>query len=57
MYVHDYLVKARHDDLMRTCCAAGLPPQARRAHRLRRYRVIAAPTRRLALIRPRKTAA
>jgi hypothetical protein len=33
MYAHDYLVKARHDDLMRTAAQARLAAQARRARR------------------------
>ena len=57
MYVHDYLLKARHDDLMRAAAQSRLAAQAKRAHRPRRHRVIAAPTRRLALIRPRKATA
>ena len=30
MYVHDYLVKARHDDLMRAAAQSRLAAQARR---------------------------
>ncbi len=57
MYVHDCLVKARHDDLMRAAAQSRLAVQTKRAHRPRRHRVIAAPTRRLALIRLRKATA
>jgi len=57
MYVHDYLVKARHDDLMRSAAQSRLAAQTRRAHRPQRHRVITAPIARLALIPLRKAAA
>jgi hypothetical protein len=53
-YLHRYLVRARHDDLMR---AADLAAQARRAHSPHRRRVMAAPTACLALLRLRKATA
>lgn len=57
MYVHDCLMKARHDDLMRAAARSRLAAQTERAHRPRRHRVIAVPIGHLALIRPRKATA
>ena len=57
MYVHDYLVKARHDDLTRGAAQSRLAAHARRAHRPPRHRVIAGPVARLALTRLRKATA
>jgi len=57
MYDYDYLVKARHDDLMRAAAKHRLIAQARRARGPRRYRLIAAQTWPLARLRLRKTTA
>ena len=57
MYAHDYLVKARHDDLMRAAAQSRLAAQARRARRPRRHAAIAVPARRLARLRKRILAA
>ncbi len=57
MYAHDYLVKARHDDLMRTAAQARLAAQARRARRRRHHAVIAIPARHLTRLRQRILAA
>jgi len=63
MYVDDYLIKARRDELKhaaaqsRLAAQSGLAPRARRTHRPRPHRLIAAPARRLVLIRPRKDTA
>jgi hypothetical protein len=51
MYVNDYLVKARQDDLMRAAAQSRLAGGARRAHRSRRHPRMAAPAARLALFR------
>ena len=51
MYTHDYLVKARHDDLMRAAARYRLAAQIRRARAPRRRRLTAAPVRLLAGIR------
>ena len=57
MYLHEYLIKARHDDLMRAAAQSRLAAQARRARRPRRHAAIAAPARRLARLRQRILAA
>lgn len=57
MYAHEYLVKARHDDLMRAAAQYRLAAQIRRSRGPRRHHVIAAPVRRLARLRPHKFAA
>jgi hypothetical protein len=57
MYVHDYLVKERHDELMRAAARARLAARARRTHHLRPHRVITVLALRLALSRPRKATA
>jgi len=57
MYAHDYLVKARHDDLMRTAAQARLAVQARRARRPRHHAVIAIPAPHLTRLRQRILAA
>jgi hypothetical protein len=57
MYAHDYLVKARHDDLMRTAAQARLAAHARRARRPRHHAVIAIPARHLTRLRQRILAA
>jgi hypothetical protein len=57
MYAHDYLVKARHDDLMRTATQARLAAQARRARRPRHHAIIAIPARHLTRLRQRILAA
>jgi hypothetical protein len=43
MYAHDYLLKARHDDLMRAAARDRLAAQARRPRPPRRHLVITAP--------------
>jgi hypothetical protein len=57
MYVHDYLVKARHDDIMRAAAQSRLAAQTRRAQRSRHHRVTAASAWRLTLRRVRKATA
>ena len=57
MYAHDYLTKARHDDLIRAAAQAHLAAEARQARRRHRHQVIAAPGWRLARLRPHKAAA
>ena len=57
MYPHDYLVKARHDDLMRTAAQSRLAAQARRARRPRHHAIIAIPARHLTRLRQRILAA
>jgi hypothetical protein len=54
MYANQYLVKARHDDLMRAAAQARLAAQARRAHGPRRRHLVAAPILRFVFIRQRK---
>ena len=54
MYANQYLIKARHDDLMRAAAQARLAAQARRARGPRRRHVIAAPILRFVFIRQRK---
>ena len=56
MYAHEYLVKARHDDLMRAAAQYRLAAQIRRSRGPRPHHVIA-PVRRLARLRPHKVAA
>ena len=48
MYVHDQLMKARHDDLLRAAARDRLAAQARRARPPRPRHPITAPARRLA---------
>lgn len=57
MYAHDYLVKARHDDLIRAAAQARLAAQARRARRPQRHQLFAAAGRRLARLRLHRAAA
>ena len=57
MYVHDCLVKARHDDPMCAAARSRLAAQTKRAHRPPRHRVIAVPIGHLAPIRPREATA
>ena len=57
MYAHEYLAKARHDDLMRAAAQYRLAAQIRRSRGTRPHHVIAAPVRRLARLRPHKVAA
>ena len=57
MYVHDCLVKARHDDLMRTAAQSRLAAQARRVRRQRHHAIIAIPARHLTRLRQRILAA
>jgi hypothetical protein len=54
MYVHDQLMKARHDDLLRAAARDRLAAQARRAHTPRPHHPKAAPARRPALVRLRR---
>lgn len=51
MYAHDYLVKARHDDLMRAAARYRLAAQVRQARAPRRRQLTAAPVWLLAGIR------
>jgi hypothetical protein len=57
MYAHEYLVKARHDELMRAAAQYRLAGQVRRSRGPRPHHVMAAPVRRLARLRPHKVAA
>ena len=57
MYVHDYLVKDRHDELMRAAAQSRLAARTRRTHRPRPRRLIAAPAWCLAFVHPRKATA
>ncbi len=57
MYAHEYLVKVRHDELMRAAARYRLAAQVRRSRGPRGHHVIAAPVRRLARLRPHKVAA
>jgi hypothetical protein len=57
MYAHEYLLKARHDDLMRAAVQYRLAAQVPRSRGPRRHHVIVAPVRRLARLRPHKVAA
>jgi hypothetical protein len=54
MYVHDQLMKARHDDLLRAAARGRLAAQARRAHTPRPHHPKAAPARRPAVLRLRQ---
>ena len=54
MYVHDQLMKARQDDLLRTAARDRLAAQARRARSPRRHHLVAAPVRRRAAVRLRQ---
>jgi hypothetical protein len=54
MYAHDYLVQARHDDLMRAAARYRLAAQARRPRAPRRQHVMTAPAWLLAGIRARR---
>jgi hypothetical protein len=51
MYAHDYLVKARHDDLMRAAARYRLAAQARPPRAPRRKPMTTAPVRLAACIR------
>jgi hypothetical protein len=51
MYTYDYLVQARHDDLMRAAARHRPAAQALRARAPRRRRVTTAPARLLAGVR------
>lgn len=53
MSIHQYLAKARQDDLMRAAAQRRLSAEATRARRAQRRRAIAAPAPRLALTRLR----
>jgi hypothetical protein len=57
MYPHEYLIKARHDDLTRAAAQSRLAAQARRARHPRRHAAITVPARRLARLRQRILAA
>jgi hypothetical protein len=57
MYLHEYLIKTRQDDLMRAAAQSRLAAQARQARRPRRHAEIAVPARRLARLRQRFLAA
>jgi hypothetical protein len=57
MYAHDYLVKARHDDLMRTAAQARLAAHARRVRRPQHNAIIAIPAWYLTRLRQRILAA
>jgi hypothetical protein len=57
MPVHDYLVKARRDDLMRTAAQSRLAARARRVRRQRHHAIIAIPARHLTRLRQRILAA
>jgi hypothetical protein len=54
MYMSYLLMKARHDDMLRTAAQHRLAGQAGQAHITRRPLSIAAPARRLASLRLRK---
>jgi hypothetical protein len=54
MYVHDQLMKARHDEMLRVAAQQRLAAKARRAHTTRRYRLVTAPARRRAVLRLRQ---
>ena len=54
MYMSYLLMKARHDDMLRTAAQHRLATQAGQAPITRRHRAIAAPARRLAALRLRK---
>ena len=53
MYMSYLLMKARHEEMLRTAAQHPLATQPRQAHPSR-HRAIAAPARRLAALRPRK---
>jgi hypothetical protein len=54
MYMSYLLMKARHEEMLRTAAQHRLATQPPQAHPTRRQRAIAAPARRLAALRPRK---
>jgi hypothetical protein len=54
MYVHDQLMKARQDDLLRAAARDRLTAQARRARSPRRHHLVTAPMRRRAAVRLRQ---
>jgi hypothetical protein len=54
MYAYDYLVKARHDDLLRAAAQHRLAAQARQGRPARRHHAMAAPVRRLSVMRLRR---
>jgi hypothetical protein len=54
MYLHEQLMKARQDDLLRTAARDRLAAQARRTRTPRRRHLVAAPARRRAAMRLRQ---
>lgn len=54
MYVHDQLMKARQDDLLRAAARGRLAAQARRTRSPRRHHLVAAPVRRRPVVRLRQ---
>jgi hypothetical protein len=54
MYVHDQLMKARQNELLRTAARDRLAAQARRARSPRSHHPTAGPTRRLPVMRLRR---
>jgi hypothetical protein len=54
MYIHYQLMKARHDDLLRTAARDRLAAQARRVRTSRAHHPKAAPARRSAVMRLRQ---
>ena len=54
MYVHDQLMKARHDEMLRAAARDRLAAQARRVHTQRPHHPKTAPTRRPAVMRLRR---
>jgi hypothetical protein len=57
MDIHDYLVKDRRDDLVRTAARCRLAARVRHAHPTRRHHATAVPVRLLAGLRARKVPA
>ena len=54
MYVHNQLMKARQDDLLRAAARDRLAAQARRARSPRHHHLVATPVRRRAAVRLRQ---
>ena len=54
MYIHDQLMKARHDDLLRAAACDRRVARARRASPPRGHHPVAAPARWLAAVRLRQ---
>jgi hypothetical protein len=54
MYVHDQLMKARHDEMLRVAAQHRLAARARRAQTPRPHHTEAAPARRRAVLRLRQ---